>query len=368
MAKIPEQGIINSNQYLWILFVIITSFAVLQVPGLLIFQAGRDAWLSVAAAWFLDILIAVLYAYMGIRFPGENCVQYSSSILGKIFGKIAGFLFIGFFLIVSVSLMRALSININNVLLPKTPLEIILLGAYFIIAYIARKGVEVIGRICEVLGPLFLLSITVMFFLALPSVRLDRLKPQLDYGLYPFLSGAALLLTTLGICIAMGWYIPHCNRPEKGFLSKFKAATLGSVMVLLIVVSGIGIFGVEQAGNMTNPALEIARFIHIGDYLERMEIIWMVIAIGAGIMTTINTIWIFSLGIAQIVEIKTYKPLVYPAALVSLVLCLTSFPDNITYLNFAFYSFPILGLFIQGGLGLLLLIVALISGKKGKSN
>ena len=367
MAKIPEQGIINTNQYLWILFIIIPSFTVLQVPGLLIFQAGRDAWLSVATAWFLDILIAVLYAYMGIRFPGENCVQYSSSILGKIFGKLVGLLFISFFLIVSVSLMRALAININNVLLPKTPLEIILLGAYIIIAYIVRKGIEVIARICEVLGPLFLLSIVGLFVLVIPSIHLDRLKPQLDYGLYPFLSGAVLLLTTLGICIAMGWYIPLCNRPENGFPAKFKAASLGAFMISLVVVSGIGIFGVEQASNMTNPGLEIARFIHIGDYFERMEVIWMVIAIGAGIMTAINTIWIFSLGVAQIVEVKTYKPLVYPTALVSLALCLTSFPDNTSYLSFAFYSFPILGLLIQGGLGLLLLIAALISGKKGKS-
>jgi nitrate reductase NapE component len=92
-----------------------------------------------------------------------------------------------------------------------------------------------------------------------------------------------------------------------------------------------------------------------------------VIAIGAGIMTAINTLWIFSLGVAQIVEVETYKPLVYPVALVSLALCLASFPDNISYLNFAFYCFPILGLLIQGGLGLLLLIAALISGKKGKS-
>jgi hypothetical protein len=142
---------------------------------------------------------------------------------------------------------------------------------------------------------------------------------------------------------------------------------MGASMIILIVVCSIGIFGFEQASNMTNPGLEIARYIHIGDYFERMEILWMITAIGAGIITATNSLWIFSVGLAQIVELDTYKPLVYPAALISFILCLTSFPDNISYLNFAYYIFPVIGLLIQVGLGLFLLCSALILGKKGKS-
>ena len=366
-VKVKEEGIINTNQYIWILFIIITSFTVLQVPGLLIFQAGRESWLAVIAAWFLDILIAALYAYMANRFPGENCVQYSTTILGKVCGKLVAFLFIAFFLLVSVSLMRGLSISISSILLPKTPIEIILLSAYIIVAYIVRKGIEVIARMCEVLGPLFLLSFIGVFLVALPSIHLDRFKPQFDVGLYPLLTGATLLLTSLGICIAMGWYIPLCNRPENGFLAKFKAVNLGALMILMVVLASIGIFGIEQASNMLNPGMEIARYIHIGDYFERMEVLWMIMAIGAGLMTTINTIWIFSLGVAQITEIKNYKPLVYPTAFLSLILCLTSFKSNTSYIDFAFYTFPIIGLVIQGGLGMFLLLTALVLRKKGKA-
>ncbi|WML33593.1 GerAB/ArcD/ProY family transporter [Clostridium sp. OS1-26] len=92
------------------LFSIITSFSTLQIPGLLTFHAGRDAWLSVIIAWFLDVLVDLLYTYMGIRFPGENFVQYSITILGKYFGKIVGAMFPIYFLIVASALMRAISI------------------------------------------------------------------------------------------------------------------------------------------------------------------------------------------------------------------------------------------------------------------
>lgn len=366
MTKNLEQGIINSKQFTWMLFIIITSFTVLQVPGLLIYQSGRDAWLSVVSAWFLDTLMALATAYMGIRFPGQNYVQYSTVILGKILGRVFGLLFICFFLIVSISVMRGLGMYIGDVFLPRTPLPVILFGAYLIIAYFVQKGIEVIARICEVLGPVFLLSLVGLFLLALPFTHFERLKPQFDLGVYPFLSGIPMILSYVGICIAMSWYIPVCNRPENGFLCKFTALSLGSLMVGLIIIFSIGILGVEQAGNTTNSGLQLARIIHVGEYFERVEVIWMVIAIGAGIMMATSAIWIFSLSVAQITGLGTYKPLVYPAALLSFILCLTSFPHNIDYLNFTFYSFPVFGLFVET-LPLWLFLAALITGKKGKA-
>ena len=88
-----EKGVISTNQFTWLLFCTITCFATLHIPRLLIFAAGRDAWLSVIFAWFLDVLLAVVYAYMGVRFSGKNMVQYSITILGKKLGKIVGILF-----------------------------------------------------------------------------------------------------------------------------------------------------------------------------------------------------------------------------------------------------------------------------------
>lgn len=58
-----EKGIISTNQCIWLLFCLITSFTTIHIPRLIILQAGRDAWLSVILAWFLDVLLAMVYAY-----------------------------------------------------------------------------------------------------------------------------------------------------------------------------------------------------------------------------------------------------------------------------------------------------------------
>lgn len=360
-----EKGVISTNQNIWMLFCIITSIATLHVPRLLIIQAGRDAWLSILFAWFLDVLLAIVYAYMGIRFPGQNMVQYSITIFGKWIGGLIGVLFSLFFLLVSASLQRGLSFVLKGAFLPKTPEEVILISSYIVIGYGIIKGIEIIGRICEILGPLYLFSLILLFLLVIPEMRISRLKPQLEFGLGSSLTGTPVILSFIGICIMMGMYIPICNHPENGFISKFIAVTLGSSTIILLIVGSIGAFGMPQSQNTISISLQMAKIIHIGGFIERVEAIWLMTAIGAIIVTNANMIWAFSLGISQVLGLKTYKPIVFPAILVSYVIGITSFKNSLDIANFAFYSFPIIAIFVETGLELTLFFSALILKKRG---
>lgn len=361
-----EKGIISTNQFVWMLFNIIASFATLEIPGMLIFHAGRDAWLSVAGAWVLDVLLAMVYAYMGLRFQGQSTVQYSISILGKYVGKVVGIIFPIFYILVASTLMRALSELIANFFLTKTPIIVTLAISYLVIAYGVKKGVEVIARTCEVLGPLYLLSLVVMFALLVPQLKIHRFKPILVQGAYPFLTGIPFILGFISICIIMGMYIPICNKPKNGFLAKFIAVTLGASMIGALICFSIGILGAEQAGNIVNPGIMLAKMIRIGDFFQRLEIIWFVVAVAAGTMASANLIWAFSLGISQVTGLNTYKPIIYPSVFFAFVLSLTMFKNVVELENFAFYSSMFISISVGTGLEMLLFITALISGKRGK--
>ena len=360
-----EKGIINTNQFVWILFILIASFTSIQVPALLIAQAGRDAWLAIIGGWLLDVLLAVIYAYMGIRFPGQNFVQYSITILGKTAGRIVGIIFPLFFLLVCSILMRGFGQLFNDFFLPTTPVIAILLPALFVAGYTARQGVEGIGRITELLGPLYFLSAIIVALSVSPIVEIDRLQPQFDQGIYPFLIASPFILTFYGICIIMAMFIPLSNRPENGFLAKFIAVSLGAVFLTIIVVCAVAVFGFEQADNIRAPGLELTRMISYGMYLERVEIIWMVLVVGAGIIASATLLWAFSLGISQILGLSTYKPLIYPAALLALMIALTSFDNSLEQIRFLQYTFPIFAAFTEAGLEIFLFIAALVLNKRG---
>lgn len=364
---LSKKEIISTNQFVWMLFSIITSFTVLQIPTLLIFHVGRDAWLSAIFAWIFDVLLAIVYAYMGIRFPGQNFVQYSITILGEYFGRIIGIMFPLFFLMVASLLMRAISTLISAIVLPKTPIVVILCLGYIVIAYAVKKGVEVIARACEILGPVYLISLVILFIMVIPQVKVNRLKPQLMEGFYPIFSGSIFILTFIGICIMMGMYIPICNRPENGFLAKFIAVSMGATMVCILVSFSVGVLGAKQAGNMVSPGLELTRMINIGDSIEHLEVIWLIVAIGAGIMTVSSLIWAFSLGISQIIGLRTHKPVIYPATLLALVISIISFDSNVELVNFSFYAYPLIAIFVETGLEMFLFIMALVLKKRGST-
>ncbi|VBB05146.1 spore germination gerab [Lucifera butyrica] len=362
-----EREIITTNQFVWMLFILITSITSMQLPAMLIAQAGRDAWLSVLGGWLLDVLLAVIYAYMGLRFPGENFVQYSSTILGKRAGKLVGVLFPLFFLVVCTIIMRGFGQLIIDFFLPTAPLAAILLSSLFVAAYAARQGLEVIVRNSELLGPLYIFSILIVALLITPDVEVNLLKPQFDYGVRPFLTGAPFILTYFGICIMMSMFIPLCNRPENGFVAKFISVSLGAAFSIIMVVLAVAVFGYKQAENMYAPGLELSRMISIGRYLERVEIIWVMLVIGAGIIASACMLWAFSVGIAQLAGLRTYKPLVYPTALLAMMLGLTSFHSSMEQTRFAEYTYPVFAAFIEAGLEIFLFITALIFNKRGKS-
>lgn len=362
-----QKGIISTNQFVWMLFSIISSFATVQILGLLVFQAGRDSFFCIAFAWLLDILLAIVYAYMGLRFKGQSSVQYSITIFGKYAGSIIGIMFPLYYLIVASILMRSLGGLISNFFLLKTPHALTIGIGYIVIAYGLKKGIEAIARTCEVLGPIYLLSFIVMIAMLIPRVKIHRIMPILSNGSYPILTGTPFILSYIAICIIMGMYIPICNKPENGFRAKFIAATIGASIIGLLIFTSVGVFGAERAGNMVNIGVQLARIVKIGTFFERLEIIWFILSLAAGIMTTANLVWAFCVGMSQVSGLASYKPLVYPSIIIAFILSMTSFKNSIELINFSFYSYMFIAIFVQTGLELLLFIAALITGKRGKA-
>lgn len=355
-----EKGIISTNQFIWMLFIIITTVAATQAPQMLIAHAGRDVWLSVIGGWFLDVLLALVYAYMGIRFPGQNFVQYSISILGKYAGRIVGMIFPLFFLLACILLQSAIAHIINGVLLIRTSPELILGISLILSAYAARKGIEVIARVSQLFGPLYILGIALIGLMSFPAAEIDRLKPQLEQGGYPFLSGSVFMLTFFGICIMMAMFIPLCNRPENGFLAKFTAVSMGAFFVGIVIIVAISVFGLDHAQRMYAPFFNITKSTNL-----RVEAIWLLITVSAVIMASAMMIWAFSLGLSQIIGLCTYKPLVYPAALLSFIIGLTSFDKSVELLHYIHYTYPVFAALVEAGLEIMLFILALLLKKRG---
>ncbi len=365
-----EKGIITTKQYTWLLFSLITSFSTLQMTSMLISHAGRDAWLSVICAWFIDVVLAIVYAYMGNRFPGENMVQYSISITGKYLGRLIGALFSLFFLVATSVLIGSLCTLLHTTFFPETPLNVMVAACFILIAIGAKTGLKVLARVTKFLAPVYLLSFIIIFISVAPLVKFDSLKPILRQGPFPFLSGSPFILSFISICIIMGMYIPYCDKPQNAFKGKFVAVTLGSLILGFQIIAGTCIFGSERAGITRNVGLQLTKVVSFGGIIEHSEAIFLMVAVAAGVMSAMSLIWAFSLGVSQIAGLSTYKPIVYPSALLAFIITVTSFENGNDVYYFINYTFPFIALFVESGLEIFLFVIALIFRKKGnkKSN
>lgn len=355
-----EKGIISTNQFIWMLFLIITTVTVLEAPVMLINIAGRDAWLCVIGGWFLDVLLALVYAYMGIRFPGQNFVQYSITILGKYLGSLIGIIFPLFFLIVGILCQSSLAYLINTVLLPTTPIWVVLSVSLLISSYAALKGVEVIARLSELFGPIYILFIIIIGLISVQVIDIDLITPQFEQGFYPFMIGSPFVLSFYGICVIMAMFIPLCNRPENGFLAKFTAVSMGAFFLGIVITITITTFGLSTAERLYAPVYQITRTTAI-----RAESLWLLLIITAGLLASAMMIWAFSLGVSQVLGIATYKPLIIPAAVISIAFSLISFSNNIQLMHYINFTYPILAVIVESCIEIMLFILALALNKRG---
>jgi spore germination protein (amino acid permease) len=264
-----------------------------------------------------------------------------------------------------VVLIRSFCNLLKTAFFPETPIDVLIATSFILIAVGAKKGLELFARITAFLGPIYLLSFIIIILSTVPLIKISNLKPILDKGAFPFLSGSPFILSFISICIIMGMFIPYCSNPNDGFKGKFIAVSLGSTLLGSEVIAAICIFGPEQSGTQRNIGLELSKLVSLGGRFEHLEAIFLMVAIAAGIMSSMSLIWAVSLGTSQIVGLSSYKPIVYPIALLAFVITVTSFDKSEDIYNFVNYVFPFIAMVVESGLECLLFAAALIFKKKG---
>ena len=114
---------------------------------------------------------------------------------------------------------------------------------------------------------------------------------------------------------------------------------------------------------MLYSSFELAKIIHFDYYIERLESLWLLIAITASIITASTLIWVCSLRLAQLTKIKDHTSLINPMALLIFVLSVTSFSNDADFTNFSLFVYPIFA-FVITVLEFLLFFTAVITKKK----
>lgn len=362
-----EQGKIDSKQAILLMLSMVLPTAILTVPAITVKSAKQDAWLSIIAATLVGLLITMLVVSLSLRFPGKTLFEYAEEILGKVPGKIVGFLYIWWFLHMNALVIREFGVFLVTAMMPDTPIIVFHIVGVAVVAYAVRNGLEVLSRFNQLFIPITVLLV-IVFILSTKDIKLARLLPVFDAGLIPVLKGAATPASWLGEIVTFAMIIPYLNKPKDAHRVAALAVLLIGFFLTASILEALLIFGPNVTGHWIFPTFNAVRVVSIANFLERLESVIMAGWVLGGFVKVGVFYYAAVLGSAQWLGLRDYRPLVAPVGVILVALSILIHEGIVDLLDFLARVWPPYALIVfEVGIPLVLLIVALARGKGGKS-
>lgn len=332
---------ISNRQFSFVIFIMRASIVLATLPVLTAAGARQDAWASTLLVFVGTCLLVWLIAGLGTRFPRQDVVEISTSLLGKAAGGLVSLVILWAFLHMASIEVRVYAEMIIVGFLPETPI-VFLTASMILIAFVtAYSGVEVIGRTADLVFPIFTGMIILSLLTLLFEADFTNLQPVLSRGLVPVLTGSIAPIAIGSQLLVIGMLVPHLNTPEKAISSSIRGVVGASLVLLVVVILVVATLGAEEGARAVFPFFKAIRSVRISEFLERVEIL-AVFSWGFGLFVALSTfLYCGARGVARLIGIQDYRHILLPMSIIWIVLSIHDF-ENV---------FEIRSLFSPGVLG-----------------
>lgn len=182
-----------SNRQLWfILFIMRSVIIVSFLPILTSADAAQDAWITGIIVLVVSELFVTAITLLDSKFPRLSIIEYSQRLLGGFPGRILTLFLLGLFLLLSVIEIKLYSELLSTAFLTETPELIFALIMVFAAVICVYAGVEVLGRMADIIIIVFIIMFVGIIFIPLQYLDFRNLQPIFVRGWSPVLRGAII--------------------------------------------------------------------------------------------------------------------------------------------------------------------------------
>lgn len=316
----------------------------IEVSGL---EAKRDMWLAIILAIIMGITFTTfVYARLFYLFPGKNLFDIIEICFGKYTQKIIMFIFTIFIFEEGAELLRNVGqfIIVNS--LTKTNIIIPMIFISILCILIVKGGIEVLGRWSELFLGLVIYSILIWFFMSIPKMKIDNLRPVLSNGIKPILKGGfRVFIFPFCQTFTFTMVFSGGKKRKSPYKIYFSGIIIGGIVLFLVSVSAFLVIGIDVE-NTYYPSYTAIKRIGIKDFLERAEVLVAVIFVITAFLKGSVYLLATCKGVAKIFELKDYRLIVTPIAALILNLAYFEFDSILDFFDFSevwyYYVFPFL--------------------------
>jgi len=362
-----DNGRISSVQLLFLLFITEEATTILYSSGKAAELAGPDAWLatSLLPTLYALVIVGVVVA-LARRFPSQVFTEYLPEVVGKIPGKLLAAAYTAFFILLATVIMTE-GVNLIHIIdFPRTPVPVLGIVWAGVAVYGAYLGIECIARQNQLVWPVWLFSLLLIFLLASKDLHINNLKPVLENGLLPVIRGGITRCPWRGYVFFILMLFPYLNQKQEASQAALLHLGLATSTSLFGMFVMIGVFGDLVTAHLVFPFYALARYISIGHFLERLEILVVIIWV-AGVIVKL-AVFYHSAGIAaaNTLGLKSYRATLLPIAITTVILSRVLYGTNLKLVTFMFTTYPIIALAVELAVPALILLIAVIRKKGGK--
>lgn len=360
-----EKGKISPRQAGELLFMTIFGTVILFLPSILTEKARHDAWLAAFAGSLASLLPLGVVVWLGHRYPGQTIFQYSETILGRLFGKLAGLAYVWFFLHWGAVVVRQYGDFLTTAFMPATPLSVFNFSLVILAAWAVLAGLETIARMNEFLVFLVVFSLLAIISLSVANWETAFLQPVLAEGFGPVLRATLVSAGWHAEITTMAVLLPFLTRPHRAFASGAAAVLASGIILTLGTIAALSVFGPDLVAVFSFVLHYFVHTIDIADFLSRFEAVIMAVWVAGVFIKTAVIYYCAALGLGQVLGLTEYRPVVLPLGVIMATLSVTLFANVAELVAFLSNVSPVFSITLPAfGLPLLLLAGSLLRGRR----
>lgn len=328
----------------------------------------QDAWLFIVVGLLGGLILMAIFTQLSVYYQGDTLVQMIPKIIGKYLSYPIILLYILHFTYSAARACRELGDLLISTILTETPI-IVVIGSFMILMiYCLGNGIEALGRMAEIIFPIYFLSLIIVWILLLTVEEFDinHIRPILGEGILSFSKKAvpSSINFPFGETIVIMMFFPFLSNKQNVRKIGMFTILFGGVLLTINSIMVISVLGPEIYSVNIFSFLAAVQMVSVADFLERFDAL-VILMMVAGVFFKFGAFTFGAMvGISQLFNLKQMRSVMLALATIITPLALISATSYVEHIEIGFKFFiPYVHTLLQIILPILLLCIAFIRKK-----
>lgn len=274
---------IGKIEAICLMLIIVVNELIINVPNMIILETKTGSTLNMIIVSILAIFFTFIICKLFKPFYVKDILDISEYVGGRTLKIILGILFIIFFIFLSSINLRYFANSLKVIYFNTSPLVYILLFFLVPALFINKYGLRAISGVNLVFLPIIIASFIFLLISSYETFTMVRIFPILGEGFNKtFLTGATNIFSFTGL--AYIYFLPALLKDSKDFKKvSVISVVITALCLLLSVLSLLMAFPAITKTDETLSVYLLTRLVELGDFLERLDALFIFIWIIAHI-------------------------------------------------------------------------------------